>query len=473
MAADVSRAAGWVWTVDLDWAGRRYRLAEQALSLPDVSGVILDYSPGLSRVGYEARLDLLETDPAVASVPIAVDLGPDLPVLLGDGHELRLAYAVVRLVPVDAAGAALGDYADGITIAAGTLRQIQTADPDAPTIVEAQVGDEPGQGTGPLLPPSGVIRQETWSTAADAAEGKAYPLVVGSPGSYPRGASTLRCPGSPVYVVTSSGGGRAILGVVAGHAVAAGSVDVYNRTKDVWLTALPVVTTADLTERYRELYELHSEARDQAVALRDLANASLSQLGSAVTLTDIGHMYGVFGHPGAFDLPRSLLAVVDFSPLAVGDQPETEDELWAAWVDGPGLVDETGTEITTAGQLLLWLLRRSGLQPNPCPDSCTASSPRSHPTSSRSGSRGTAPSRTSTARPSCSTGMSSSPARASTSGPSSSASPARRTASRVAMSTRSSLAGCTTRSRSTASPMSSRPRPSTTRCCRSSARRTG
>jgi hypothetical protein len=361
MAADVSRAAGWVWTVDLDWAGRRYRLAEQALTLPDVSGVILDYSPGLSRVGYEARLDLLETDPAIASVPIAVDLGPDLPVLLGDGHELRLAYAVVRLVPVDAAGTALGDYADGITIAAGTLRQIQTADPDAPTIVEAQVGDEPGQGTGPLLPPSGVIRQETWSTAADAAEGKAYPLVVGSPGSYPRGASTLRCPGSPVYVVTSSGGGRAILGVVAGHAVAAATVDVYNRTKDVWLTALPVVTTADLTERYRELYELHSEARDQAVALRDLANASLSQLGSAVTLTDIGHMYGVFGHPGAFDLPRSLLAVVDFSPLAVGDQPETEDELWAAWVDGPGLVDETGTEITTAGQLLLWLLRRSGL----------------------------------------------------------------------------------------------------------------
>jgi len=126
MAADVSRAAGWVWTVDLDWAGRRYRLAEQALSLPDVSGVILDYSPGLSRVGYEARLDLLETDPAVASVPIAVDLGPDLPVLLGDGHELRLAYAVVRLVPVDAAGAALGDYADGITIATGTLRQIPT-----------------------------------------------------------------------------------------------------------------------------------------------------------------------------------------------------------------------------------------------------------------------------------------------------------------------------------------------------------
>ena len=159
--------------------------------------------------------------------------------------------------------------------------------------------------------------------------------------------------------MTSSGGGRAILGLVAAHAVQAPTVDVYNRTKGVWLASLPVTTTADLSERYRQLFEMHSEALSQAQALQDLANGGAFSAGA--TLQDIANMFGVYGHPGAFDLPRSLAAVVDFSPLAVGDQPETEDELWVAWVDGPALEDEQGQAITTAGQLLLWLLRRSGL----------------------------------------------------------------------------------------------------------------
>ena len=357
--ADVSRAAAWVWTCDLDWAGRRYRLAERALSVPDVTGAAIEYGPGLTWVGYESRLDLLETDPAVAEVPITVDLGADFLTLLGDGHEVRLAYARLRLVPLALDGSALGDYADGIDVAAGTLRAIQYGDPDAPTLVQATVGDEPGRSTGPLLPPSATITQETWSTAADAADGKPMPLVFGQPGAYPRGADTLRCPGSPCYVITSSGGGRAILGLVAAHAVSAATVDVYNRTKGVWLAGLSVTTTADLSERYRQLFEMHSEALSQAQALQDLANGGAFSAGA--TLQDIANMFGVYGHPGAFDLPRSLAAVVDFSPLPVGDQPETEDELWVAWVDGPALEDEQGQAIVTAGQLLLWLLRRSGL----------------------------------------------------------------------------------------------------------------
>ena len=357
--ADVSRAAAWVWTCDLDWAGRRFRLAERALSVPDVQGNTLEYVPGLTRVGYESRLDLLETDPAVAEVPITVDLGADFLTLLGDGHEVRLAYARLRLVPLALDGSALGDYADGVDVAAGTLRAIQYGDPDAPTLVQATVGDEPGRSTGPLLPPSATITQETWSTAADAADGKPMPLVFGQPGNYPRGADTVRTPGSPCYVITSSGGGRAILGLVAAHAVSAATVDVYNRTKGVWLAGLSVTTTADLSERYRQLFEMHSEALSQAQALQDLVNGGAFSAGA--TLQDIANAYGVYGHPGAFDLPRSLAAVVDFSPLPVGDQPETEDELWVAWVDGPALEDEQGQAIVSAGQLLLWLLRRSGL----------------------------------------------------------------------------------------------------------------
>lgn len=362
--ADVSRAAAWVWTCDLDWAGRRYRLAERALSVPDVQGNAIEYVPGLTRVGYESRLDLLETDPAVAEVPITVDLGADFLTLLGDGHEVRLAYARLRLVPLALDGSALGDYADGIEIAAGTLRAIQFGDPDAPTLLQATVGDEPGRSTGPLLPPSATITQETWSTAADAADGKPMPLVFGQPGHYPRGADTVRTPGSPCYVITSSGGGgTASLGLIAAHAVNAATVDIYNRTQDKWLTGMPVTTTADLSERYRQIYEMHAEVAQQNQAVQDLFNSATisSALGLQIGFNDVGEQLGLWGYPGAFDLPRSLLAVVDFSPLGVGDTPQTNDELWVAWVDGPALEDEQGQAIVTAGQLLLWLLRRSGL----------------------------------------------------------------------------------------------------------------
>jgi len=307
--------ASWIWTLSIDWHGGPY-----LLSSADLPG----YETVLAPVAFEERLDVLPDAPSDQQVSVRFDLGDRLRVLLASGCDPRTMTGVLRLVPVDAEGEVL----DGSRLVAlGPLRGLVWGSVEAPGVVEASIGVGEQEET-PLLSPSAVISAELWPTAPEQAHGVAYPLVFGRPGDVVVDDNRRRA-GSPATVITTSGGGNPILALVAGHPVDAADVELYNATTDTWTSGVDVATTADLAREWREA--LADSGLDYAVAEQ--------------------FQIGVEGRYGA-ELDGALggLSVIDVTGLAA-----VEDELFVAWTSGRAL-----SGVATAGDLLRYLLRRSG-----------------------------------------------------------------------------------------------------------------
>lgn len=315
-------AASWVWTLVLDWHGGPFYLSDRPIT---VAGVAHD--PVLDPVAFEERLDLMPDNPGEQSVSVRFDLGGRLRELLALGVDPRTATGVLRLVPVDLAGAPL---AEGRLVAVGGLRQVVWGALDAPGVVEASIGREDQEET-PILAPSAIIDQAIWPTAPDVSLGVPYPLVFGQPGWTGVGGA-LRA-GTRIWWITTTGGGTPVLGLVAGHPVAATQVDVYDATNDVWTAAVPVSSIADLAREWREW--IASYGGDTRAAFEA---AGVSQ----------ETFFGV-------DLDGAIggLSVIKRSDL--GHSPGADAELYATWGAGRGL-----PEVRTAGDFLAWLLSRSG-----------------------------------------------------------------------------------------------------------------
>ncbi len=314
-------AASWVWTLVLDWHGGPYYLSDRPIT---VAGV--DYEPALDFVAFEERLDLLPDAPGEQSVGVRFDLGDRLRVALSLGVDPRTATGVLRLVPVDLAGAPL---AEGRLVAAGGLRSVVWGALDAPGVVEASIGREEQDET-PILAPSAIIDRAIWPTAPDVSLGVPYPLVVGQPGWTGVG-GPLRS-GTRIWWLTASGS-TPVLGLVAGHPVEAATVDVYDATADVWTAAVPVSSVADLAREWREWIASYGGDTRAAFEAQGIGQ-------------DVFFGADIDGAIGG-------LSVIRRSDL--GHAPGLDHELYATWGAGRGLV-----EVRTAGDLLAWLLSRSG-----------------------------------------------------------------------------------------------------------------
>lgn len=315
-------AASWVWTLVLDWHGGPFYLSDRPITVGGVA-----FEAVLDAPAFEERLDLLPDAPGEQSVSVRFDLGGRLRELLSIGVDPRTATGVLRLVPVDLAGDPL---AEGRLVAVGGLRQVVWGALDAPGVVEASIGREDAEET-PILSPSAIIEAAIWPTAPEQSIGVPYPLVIGQPGWTGVG-GPLRA-GTRIWWITTTGGGTPVLGLVAGHPVAATQVDVYDATNDVWTAAVPVSSIADLAREWREW--IASYGGDTRAAF---AAAGVSQ----------ETFFGV-------DLDGAVggLSVIKRSDL--GHSPGADAELYATWGAGRGL-----PEVRTAGDLLAWLLSRSG-----------------------------------------------------------------------------------------------------------------
>lgn len=314
-------AASWVWTLVLDWHGGPYYLSDRPITVGGVA-----FEAVLDAPAFEERLDLLPDAPGEQSVSVRFDLGARLRELLSIGVDPRTATGVLRLVPVDLAGNPL---AEGRLVAVGGLRQVVWGALDAPGVVEASIGREDQEET-PILAPSAVIDRAIWPTAPDVSLGVPYPLVFGQPGWTGVG-GPLRA-GTRIHWLTASGS-TPILGLVAGHPVAATTVDVYDATADVWTAAVPVSSVADLAREWREW--IASYGGDTRAAFEA---AGVSQ----------ETFFGV-------DLDGAIGGLSVIHRADLGHAPGLDHELYATWGPGRGL-----PEVRTAGDLLAWLLARSG-----------------------------------------------------------------------------------------------------------------
>jgi hypothetical protein len=318
----VTGAASWVWTLVLDWHGGPYYLSDRPITVGGVA-----FEAVLDAPAFEERLDLLPDAPGEQSVSVRFDLGGRLRELLSIGVDPRTATGVLRLVPVDLAGDPL---AEGRLVAVGGLRQVVWGALDAPGVVEASIGREDAEET-PILSPSAIIEAAIWPTAPEQSIGVPYPLVIGQPGWTGVG-GPLRA-GTRIWWITTTGGGTPVLGLVAGHPVAATQVDVYDATNDVWTAAVPVSSIADLAREWREWIASYGGGTRAAFEA-----AGVSQ----------EVFFGV-------DLDGAIggLSVIKRSDL--GHSPGADAELYATWGAGRGL-----PEVRTAGDFLAWLLSRSG-----------------------------------------------------------------------------------------------------------------
>ena len=155
--------------------------------------------------------------------------------------------------------------------------------------------------------------------------------MVGQPGWTGVG-GPLRA-GTRIWWITATGGGTPILGLVAGHPVAATTVDIYDATADVWTAAVPVSSIADLARDWREW--IAGYGGDTRAAFE------AAGIGQEV----------FFGA----DIDGAIGGLSVIRRADLGHSPGADHELYATWGPGRGL-----PEIRTAGDLLAWLLARSG-----------------------------------------------------------------------------------------------------------------
>jgi len=231
--ADVM-GADLVWCLDLTWGGCTHRLATHRVDLTLPDGSEVSYADALSDpdvLDEVSREGIQES----SSVPLAVFLdGIDVAERVARGYRLEQARGHLFSIFLDQrTEQSRQTYAERFQYLTGQLSRPVYADPTRHEgFLSFTLEDSPGDDNALLLDERAVINDTTWSGADDAANGKPYPLIIGSPGRYrkPTGLEVTTS-GSPGYVVARTGSDADTL-LIAGHEVSATTVRVFDEDGD-------------------------------------------------------------------------------------------------------------------------------------------------------------------------------------------------------------------------------------------------
>ena len=220
-----------VWCLDLDWGGRRFRLAEEPVDLTLPDGSVVAYVDALSRPDVRDEI-IREGIQESASVPLAVFLdGVDIAAEVARNRRLESVRGELFMVLVNNAGVSGQTFAQRFRYLTGRLSQPQYADPQLPSSwLSFTLEDNAGDDSSLLLDDAAVITSTTWSTAPGTVAGKIYPVVIGAPGLYRKSSGALaKTSGSPAYVVAPASGDATKL-LIAGHQVEAATVLIFDES---------------------------------------------------------------------------------------------------------------------------------------------------------------------------------------------------------------------------------------------------
>lgn len=211
------------WLLELQYAGRTFRWGSAQVSvsrrLPAVDYL---YLLGFDPPEVEQRLDGIGSAPAERSMSLDVLFPPDESIsrLLNEGHDPTFS-------PVELSLWREGDFWESRRVMlAGHISRVEYGGPDEPVtvgITEALLDDKS------LLIPTISTDSTRWPTLPLGEDGRAVATIIGRPGQYEEGGTTLYAPAVPAYAIDEGSIPVEVSKVVlAAHHVGATEAIVYD-----------------------------------------------------------------------------------------------------------------------------------------------------------------------------------------------------------------------------------------------------
>lgn len=208
--AELRLGADPIWILDLTLGGVVYRFATETVSIKDGSDSLL-YHGTLSNVDYASSLEFVSPDFEMPSAAVAVTFREDIAKRIAQGVDLGSATAQLALW-IDG-----NDYDDRQVLIEGRVDVPSYGAVGEPVTFSIEADWLRNSRSIPNA--TQVIDDLVFDDADDNAEGNTYPIIIGAPGR-----QTFS--GSPIYIVDDGTSSGTVLGLVAGHACTAATVQV-------------------------------------------------------------------------------------------------------------------------------------------------------------------------------------------------------------------------------------------------------
>ena len=214
------------WLLKLTWEGRVYRLAERPVDAPTGdAGAMEPYEAGLLIGDFGDAAEFWSDDSAPRSLPMSVVL-PDAVARISDGCDLQTATGKLYQ------WADGGDERDLLLLLDGVVLEPEHEEEGQP--IAFTLEEEEVEAAGLIPPEDARYTAETWPGGTGDVDtyDERYPIIIGRPGVDGE-------EGSPSLTVSSA---RLL---IAGHKVAASTVNIYDEENGTSDTGVAVVHQAD------------------------------------------------------------------------------------------------------------------------------------------------------------------------------------------------------------------------------------
>lgn len=235
--ADDIRGGRGFWLLDLVFGGQTFRFATAAIVISRQDGGDLFYRIGLDDFAWNVGT-----------------AGMDAKIGLKVRTDVDWADMVARAIPLERAAGVLRRWYEGQTfeesevVLRGITDRIEYGATDEPLVLS--LISAPVEQSDTLPPPQARVDDFTWPKDLPERDekitGAPYSIVIGAPGDV--GAATAQ-PVTPGLMVDFLGNSRFSKVLIAGHAVAATEVEVYDLTDSPVQATRPVETTTDALGR--------------------------------------------------------------------------------------------------------------------------------------------------------------------------------------------------------------------------------
>tara|TARA_R100001086_G_scaffold53381_1_gene23834 strand:+ start:10222 stop:11859 length:1638 start_codon:yes stop_codon:yes gene_type:complete len=219
-----------IWLLEVTFGGRLYRFSTEPVNISKDNGSVISFEGGLDDPGFSETLSRFDHSIDQQVISLDLDFNTDVAGQIQKGHYLSGSKAELSCVLVSD-GSIEQTYEGRLVVLSGFITSPQYAFPDQPQgVVSLSVEASAAQDDGLIILPSDSIQQGITTAALTPHDGKPYPLVFGTPGTYKDSDGTsTHVPGSPAYILNYDWDtGSATRLLIAGHHVNAETVFITN-----------------------------------------------------------------------------------------------------------------------------------------------------------------------------------------------------------------------------------------------------
>ena len=229
-----SASSSLIWLLEVTFAGREHRFSTEPINISKNDGSTLCFEGGLDDPGFSETLSRFEHSIDQQVISLDLDFNVDVAGLIQKGHYLSGARAELSCVLVSG-GSVQQTYERRLIVLYGYIDSPQYAFPDQPVgLVSLSIEASAAQDNGRIIDSTMAIQSKVTTAGETPHDGKPYPIVFGTPGTYQDSDGTFRFfPGSPAYILNyTEATGSATRLLIAGHHVNAETVLIINNIGD-------------------------------------------------------------------------------------------------------------------------------------------------------------------------------------------------------------------------------------------------